>query len=260
MAGIGLNPSGCCCTPTYTCAVTITLGTDCSSDVYRGRVRVSSAALGFSQTVTGPATGFPIQWHFLVPSAGSYLIETLDAPPTRCDPISVMQSLPCFGSVTLKFPLSAGYICHCSVDNTTSPFRPIPTTLSVSDSIFGAASITYSPSFTLPAQTGTYSGFVGTKAVTFGAVPPNCPATAGVVTYAWIFTDGSGFGVCQFGIYAQVTNPPPTCPSGGSEGFQVIYSDSKTNVPLFFSKTQAVDASHMPYSGVTTPVTWTVSE
>lgn len=228
MPGIGLNPSGCCCT-SYTCAVSVFLTFPCGTNSYSGRIAVSGGSL--PSPVTATPAGSPARWNFLVPSAGTYLFETLDALPLGYDPISQTKAVACGGTYSFAATISAGYMCPpCGGPSVTGFAGPIPTTLTMTDSYHGPCLITYDPS------AGWY---VGTKT---GSIPDasgcGIPCAAHDVTLTYKLQKITGTSSCTFGISAPSTTD---CP-GGTFGMGPLQFTG-TNSPFFLTGTRTAFCS-----------------
>lgn len=260
MAGIGLNPSKCCCNPIYTCAVRIT-APPCGSFLYSGRMRISSATLGFSQTVDkNPSIN---RWDFLVPAAGSYLVESIDAPPARHDPISQTITAACGVTYTIFFPVASGYRCpSCAPLNPSapvgSPVRPIPLTLTGTHSLFGSCVLTWD---------SVQGKYFGSKTVTFPAATVavsgyDCPESIGTLDYTW-FQIGGITSSCVFGVTGHRGTIPPTCPGDDSHGVNPnagSFVGTRTDVPLFFTTTVTTSLKPGLYGDYSGSITFTLSE
>ncbi len=131
---------------------------------------------------------------------------------------------------------ATGYHCGCNTSTPDAVARPdpLPTTLHLTDSVYGTTTLTYS---------GGAGGWVGTLSVT--SIPVLCcPALPVTITYTLSGDCSGGPTVCIFTIaYTTRTSPADGCPGAGTAaGFNSPQTETD-GIP--YSATATVAGNHV---------------
>jgi hypothetical protein len=141
-----------------------------------------------SGTTDGNASPFPGRWASPAIPTGPYTM-TASHPRFSDTPSAAITLAACGTETILQFATVApGFVCSKGTGSTTSCAVPSPTTLTLTDGVYGVQSLTYAdsmPTFGLP-------GWYGTKTVSFpGCAAPGCTAGAGGVKLEYGYNPAS---------------------------------------------------------------------
>jgi hypothetical protein len=137
-----------------------------------------------SGTTDGNAASFPGRWASPAIPTGPYT-ATASHPRFTDTPSTAITLAACGTEMTLLFAtIAPGYVCTKGTGNTTSCPIPSPTTLTLTDGVYGVQALTYMDVMTTFGGPGWY----GTKNVSFGGcAAPGCTAGAGGVKLEYGF-------------------------------------------------------------------------
>lgn len=133
----------------------------------------------------------------------------------------------CQASNSLAMTAASGYVCYPL--GTGGCGFPIPTTLHLTDSIYGSCTLTYDPTYSDINGTGAWKGSIS------GCAFPGCGGcAAAAVTLDYLLSHSGLSGSIALGIAAHL---PATCPGAGllaaytcPPSYMVVFSGSTSNV------------------------------
>ncbi len=201
MAGFTRFAIGSCCDCSSTCDVTVTVE-GCGSQVYAG-VTVNAYSSEGGSLLDSETTNGSGQAVLNVGTAGTYYF-TVTGISSRFDAYGASHATTCGGGFTITLSAATGYACSsaCAI--------PIGQTLTLTDSLLGTCTLTYSGSSWSGSITYSYPGFTNETCLCF------CSPSTVTVTYTLGTNLSLGYALkgldgCPTNGGSLVTDPSTSC-------------------------------------------------